>query len=104
MLRFITSVLLLAVLSFSLPGCFDKTYPIQSAPAKQTISIKIAPPSSFGNLSIYANNSIVAYLSASNSAYPDSIIVPDSARLDAYWGANHRDTIASPGLVWHISQ
>ena len=33
---------------------------------------------------------------------PDSIRVPDSAHLDAYWGTNHADTIATPGLVWNI--
>jgi hypothetical protein len=33
---------------------------------------------------------------------PDSLIVPDSSRLDAYWGTSHADTIATPGLVWTI--
>ncbi len=100
------SVLLLIAASLSVTNC-TKNYPtsyvydsIKTANAN-SILIKFSFSES-ANLSIYANQSLVAYIPNGSASFPDTIRVPDSSRLDAYWGTNHIDTIALPGLIWTI--
>jgi len=113
MVRIILSALILAALSLSLPGCFDKTNPVSyvyvqdstrnDAGIKNPVTVHLSF-SATSNLQIVAGNDIV--FTGAPSFIPDSIVVPDSSRLLAKWytgnTAQYADTIASPGLVWAI--
>ena len=109
MKRFALSIIILAAVSLSLPGCFDTIKPTQAVYIQDTtrndmgvknpVTVHISY-SLTNNLSIYSNGQII---SGTNYAYaPDSIIVPDSAQLYAYFGTGHSDTTASPNMRWRI--
>jgi hypothetical protein len=94
-------VLLLAAGSLTVSNC-SKTYPttyIYDTVQVQGSQIRVVVKTTSGGWDIYANNQFIIN---TYEAPSDTISVPDSSHLYATTGTNHRDTIATRGLVWTI--